>query len=205
MAAEANRSPGPVTGEFVRTATATDLAGNSTRVSVTFTIFPTSSRVAGLLESMIGPQQPGNGNGLYQNTANGLYQDLMAIAKLIARGGHCDVEESKASFRRHDENYGTASDLKAWCEDGVQLADVLAANAPNDSDALHREAMHYLCRTVYGYARRFLPSRHERMKAYRMIDGEFGHCYPYMRYLYDESVLRRYRKVRNSARRLVTA
>ncbi len=136
---------------------------------------------------------------------NGLYQDLMALAKLIARGGHCDVEPSKASFRRHDENYGSASDLKAWCEDGVQLAGVLAEEAPNDADELHREAMVYLCRTVYGYAQRFLPSRLERLRAYRMIDNEFRHCYPYLRYLYDQSVRRKYRRMKSAARKVVRA
>ncbi len=136
---------------------------------------------------------------------HGLYQDLMAIAKLIARGGHCDVEACKASFRRHDENYGNASDLRAWCEDGVQLANVLAQEAPNDGDVLRSEAMRYLCRTVYGYARRFLSSRTERLRAYRMIDREFEHCYPYVQYLYDETVVRRYRRVRQAARKVVTA
>jgi glycosyltransferase involved in cell wall biosynthesis len=135
---------------------------------------------------------------------NGLYQDLMAIAKLIARGGHCDVEPCKASFRRHDENYGNASDLRAWCEDGVQLADVIAAEAPDDAEALRAEAMHYLCRTVYGYAQRFLSSPIERFRAYRMIDQAFGRCYPYSRYLYDQSVLRRYRKVKRVVRKAAT-
>lgn len=136
---------------------------------------------------------------------HGLYQDLMAVAKLIARGGHCDVEACKASFRRHDENYGNASDLRAWCEDGVQLANVLAQEAPNDGDVLRFEAMRYLCRTVYGYARRFLSSRTERLRAYRMIDREFERCYPYGQYLYDETVMRRYRRVRQAARKVVTA
>jgi glycosyltransferase involved in cell wall biosynthesis len=134
---------------------------------------------------------------------NGLFQDLMALAKLIARGGHCDVEPSKAAFRRHDENYGSASDLRAWCEDGVQLADVLATEAPNDADALRREVMHYLCRTVYGYARQFLGSRVERLKAYRMIDAEFEHCYPQMRYLYDQTVRRRYLAGKRAVRRIL--
>ena len=135
---------------------------------------------------------------------NGLYQDLMAIAKLIARGGHCDVEACKASFRRHDENYGNASDLRAWCEDGVQLADVIAAEAPDEGEALRAEAMHYLCRTVYGYAQRFLSSPIERIRAYRMIDSEFGHSYPYLRYLYDRSVVRRFLKVKRVVRKAAT-
>jgi len=131
---------------------------------------------------------------------HGLFQDLMALARLIGRGGHCNVVESKASFRRHDENYGNAEDLRAWCEDGVQLADVLASEAPNDGDKLRREAMRYLCRTVYGYAERFLPSRMERFRAYRMIDAEFDHIYPVSRYVYDKSIRARYRSTRNSVR-----
>jgi glycosyltransferase involved in cell wall biosynthesis len=134
---------------------------------------------------------------------HGLFQDLMALAKLIARGGHCDIEASKAAFRRHEENYGNASALKAWCEDGVQLAQVLAAEAPHDGDAMYREAMRYLCRTVYGYAYRFLPSRLERLKAYRMIGAEFQNYYPAGRYLYDQSFARRYRAVKTAVRNVV--
>jgi glycosyltransferase involved in cell wall biosynthesis len=134
---------------------------------------------------------------------HGLYQDLIALAKLVARGGHCDIEDCKAAFRRHDENYGNASALKAWCEDGVQLAETLAAEAPYDGDQLYREAMRYLCWTVYGYAHRFLPSRLERLKAYRMIDAEFHNHYPAGRYLYDKIVKRRYRSLKKVVRKLV--
>lgn len=131
---------------------------------------------------------------------HGLYQDLMALARLIARGGHCNVLESKASFRRHDENYGNAEGLRAWCEDGVQLAEVIAAEAPVGGEALYHECMKYLCRTVYGYADRFLPSRRERLKAYRMIDAKFDHVYPVSRYVYETSIRARYRSTRNSVR-----
>jgi glycosyltransferase involved in cell wall biosynthesis len=131
---------------------------------------------------------------------HGLFQDLMALARLIARGGHCNVVESKASFRRHDENYGNAESLRAWCEDGVQLAQVIASEAPVDGEALYRESMKYLCWTVYGYAGRFLPSRIERLRAYRMIAAEFDHIYPVSRYVYDRSIGAHYRSTRNSLR-----
>jgi glycosyltransferase involved in cell wall biosynthesis len=134
---------------------------------------------------------------------HGLFQDLIVVAKLIASAGHCDVEEVKASFRRHDENYGNAADLRAWCEDGKQLAETIAREAPGDNDALYRESMNYLCRTVYGYAKRFLPSRLERARAYKMIDAEFGHCYPMREYLMYQIVTRRFRAVRSVVRRFV--
>jgi hypothetical protein len=64
--------------------------------------------------------------------------------------------------------------------------------------------MRYLCWTVYGYARRFLASRQERLRAYRMIDTEFQHCYPYTRYLYDRTVTRRYRAAKTAVRKVVS-
>lgn len=131
---------------------------------------------------------------------HGLYQDLIAIARLVARGGHRDVEAVKASFRRHDENFGSASALKAWCEDGRALAAAIRDNAPREADALYREAMHYLCFTVYRYAERFLESPVERLRAYRMIDAEFGHCYPAQKFVYDRVVKRRVRSVRGRLR-----
>jgi len=138
---------------------------------------------------------------------HGLFQDLMVVAKLVSRAGHCDVEAVKASFRRHDENYGNAADLRAWCEDGRELAATIAAEALEENEALYEESMRYLCKTVYRYADRFLPSRTERFRAYRMIDDEFGHRYPAYRYLYHK-LLRRpakrvRRSVRNVARRVV--
>jgi glycosyltransferase involved in cell wall biosynthesis len=127
---------------------------------------------------------------------HGLFQDMIAVAKLIARAGHCDVEEVKASFRRHEENYGNAADLKAWCEDGLQLAQVIASEAPDAQEELYQESIRYLCWTVYGYANRFLPSRIERIKAYRMIDNEFGRCYPFGNYVFDKTVKKKYRAAR---------
>jgi len=133
---------------------------------------------------------------------HGLYQDLIAVAKLIALAGHCDVEDVKASFRRHDENYGNAADLSAWCEDGRELAETIAAEARTESDALYQESMRYLCWTIYGYANRFLPSRLERIKAYRMIDIEFKKIYPARKYLLNRIVTRRLLTARQAARRM---
>ena len=134
---------------------------------------------------------------------HGLFQDLIVNARLIARAGHCDVEGVKASFRRHEENYGNAADLRAWCEDGRQLAETIAAEAKVDKEALYQESMRYLCRTVYGYAERFLGSPIERLRAYKMIDKEFGHCLRARDYLMNRILTRRVRTVRRTARGIV--
>ena len=136
---------------------------------------------------------------------HGLYQDLMALAKLLARGGHCNVEECKASFRRHEENYGNAESLSAWCEDGVQLAQVISSEATDEQDALYKESMRYLCKTVYGYARRFVSPGIERLRAYKLIDEKFEHCYPVRKYYFDRALMRHFRSSRNLMRDIVKA
>ena len=136
-------------------------------------------------------------------SSHGLFQDMMVVAKLIARAGHCDVEAVRASFRRHEENYGNAADLRAWCEDGKELAQTIADEAPADGQALYSESMRYLCGTVYGYARRFIASPVERVRAYRMIQAEFHDCYPVTRYIYNQDIRRRYRMIRGPVRRFV--
>jgi len=134
---------------------------------------------------------------------HGLFQDLMVVAKLISRAGHCDVYDVKASFRRHDENYGNAADLKAWCEDGRELAETIAAEACSEGNELYAESMRYLCHTVYGYAARFVPDWKERARAYRMIDEEFGHCYPVREYLVNRVIARPLKAVRRPTKRFV--
>lgn len=136
-------------------------------------------------------------------SSHGLFQDMIVVAKLIARAGHRDVEAVKASFRRHDENYGNAADLRAWCEDGRELAQAIAGEAPAGGEELYSDAMRYLCGTVYGYARRFISSPVERVRAYRMIQGEFDDCYPVTHYIYNQDIRRRYRTIRGPVRRFV--
>jgi glycosyltransferase involved in cell wall biosynthesis len=131
---------------------------------------------------------------------HGLFQDMIVVAKLIAMAGHCDVVEVKASFRRHDENYGNAANLRAWCEDGRELAEAIAAAAVTEKDALYQESMRYLCGTVYRYADRFLTSKIQRIRAYQMIDAEFGHCYPSRGRIFEELAGRRFRNLRKLLR-----
>ena len=129
----------------------------------------------------------------------------MAVAKMVARGGHCDVVEVKAGFCRHDANYGSAAEIRAWCEDGVQLAETIRDEAPADGEALYREAMRYLCRTVYGYATSFLGSPVERLRAYRLVDEMFGHCYPPWRFVADRYLLRHLRVAEDRMRSVARA
>ena len=136
-------------------------------------------------------------------SANGLYQDIIAAARLMARGGRADVEEVKASFRRHDDNYGNTASLSAWCEDASEAAQTIASEAKNDGEALHREALRYLSRLLYQKVGRIVPDRWDRLQAYRLISKELDGAYPWQEYLYQRTIGMRLRPVRRLARRWV--
>lgn len=131
---------------------------------------------------------------------NALYQDLIAIAKLVARAERCDVQGVKAGFRRHDANFGSGAAMRAWCEDGRQLAKTIAEQAPSEGAALYGESMRYLCRTIYGYARSTIKTPAARYKAYRMISAMFDNCYSPSEFFIERVVIRPYRILRNHAR-----
>ena len=134
---------------------------------------------------------------------NGLYQDLIAIAKLIAMGGHADVEAVKASFRRHLDNYGNSISLAAWCEDGRELVEAIASEAPEDGDNLREEAKRYLSKMLYRKADRVLPDRQERNKAYQLVQESFDDAFPASQYVYQKTWGARIRKVRRFIRHTI--
>jgi len=134
---------------------------------------------------------------------NALAQDLMAIAKLIARGGHCDVVEIMAGFRRHETNFGSGAEMQAWCEDWLQLAETLGAEAPENGQDLHRYAKLKLCKRMYEKTDAYVHSWPERVKAYRMINEAFDRCYSPWRYLVAHSLDRGYRAIRRKVRRSI--
>lgn len=136
-------------------------------------------------------------------SANGLYQDMIVVARLMARGGRADVEEVKASFRRHADNYGNTAGLAAWCEDAREAAQSIASEASSDREALHSEALRHLSKLLYKKADKLLPKRIDRFTAYRLISKELDGAYPWHEYLYQKTIGMRLRPVRRLARRLV--
>ena len=54
---------------------------------------------------------------------------------------------------------------------------------------------------ICGYARRFLPDRMERLKAYKMIERESDCCYSCKAYLFHRTITRRVQRARSGIRR----
>ena len=76
---------GPLTGSFTIDAAATDVAGNTATTQITITIEATQSGLQGVLTSLIGPQQPGNGNGLHSKLTHDPPQYEQFISQVNAK------------------------------------------------------------------------------------------------------------------------
>lgn len=122
-----------------------------------------------------------------------LFFDVAATLKL-SRAGRLDVGDVKASFRRHDANYGTAARIGAWADDSLFIIELMSELAPRHAAMIRREATLKLCRQNYIRAQR-VPGPVSRWRAYWTNYRKFQYRFSPFSY-----VLRRER--RRAARRL---
>jgi hypothetical protein len=122
----------------------------------------------------------------------------MAEVKLAARYGRIDIYEAKAGFCVHEENMGASAKVLGWCEDSLDLLDIICSLAPaEDKDLLRQEGKKFLCKMNYLYARR-LSSLHERLKTYMMVSRMFDHvCSPF-NFVYQNEIIPTLRKLKHS-------
>ncbi len=128
-----------------------------------------------------------NTNGLREvgglRSKHNLFQDVGAELKVAARYGRADVEEIKASFRMHDANTGSAARIQAWCEDSLELLEILCELCPEGGERLREEGKRFFCRMNYGYVRA-IPSPIERLRSYLQVAKYFNSAEPLGGYLY---------------------
>ena len=112
-----------------------------------------------------------------------LFQDVLAEIQLAANFGRIDVQDVKASFRRHNDNNGSKARVNDWCEDSLFLLDTICDLAPELEYTLRQQGIGYFCRKNYGIASR-IKSPIERVSAYMMIFRRFGYRYSPIHYMY---------------------
>ncbi len=125
-----------------------------------------------------------------------LFQDVGAELKVAARLGRVDVEEVKAGFRIHDGNMGSAARIQAWCEDSLELLDILCELCPEGGEELRKEGKRFFCRMNYGYARA-IPSPLERLRSYLQVARYFDSAEPLGGYLYRKELRPFLRSLKN--------
>ena len=76
-----------------------------------------------------------------------LFNDVKAEAELAAKYLRLDVPDIKASFRHHPVRHTTAASIGAWCDDSMELLDVMSdLVSANERDAIRKEGARSLVR-----------------------------------------------------------
>jgi glycosyltransferase involved in cell wall biosynthesis len=135
------------------------------------------------------------------HSKHNLFQDVAATARLAVAMGRVDIEEPKASARQHGGKWTHVARVREWCEDSLELLDLLCELAPERRDAIRREGMQFFANVNYGRASDVRAAR-ERLKAYRIVNRIFGGQYlPPLKMVFQSTAL--YRKLRQVKRRML--
>lgn len=141
--------------------------------------------------------------GGFQSKKN-LFQDVIVEAKLAAKYGRWDIQEVKASARKHASEFTFAVKVIDWCEDSLDLLDLMCALVPKESKTLIRnEGMLFFSKINYNRARA-VKSPFKRFIAYVTVFKKFNykylpprHHYPFYRLLSRIPLFHGMRLIRN--------
>ncbi len=107
---------------------------------------------------------------------NNLFHDVIAEFQLAARFDRIDVQDVKASFRKHSGEMSFGVKVKDWCNASIFLLDIMCSLVPNDKDLMVKTGMPYFARLCYDLASR-TRSPLKRSIAYLIIFKKFEFLY----------------------------
>jgi glycosyltransferase involved in cell wall biosynthesis len=93
------------------------------------------------------------------------YDDSMAVVLLAAKYGRVDICEVKASFRMHGDQKGVATNITEWCEDSLDLLNLMRELSPANKNEVFREGLRFFSRANYRRVRRSSNSPFQRFIA----------------------------------------
>lgn len=127
--------------------------------------------------------------GLHSN--HELLQDGMAITQLAAKYGRADVPEIKASFRKHAGELTFAAKVGHWCEDFLDLLNLMCSLAPESEAVLRAEGSRFFAKLGYNHAKA-VKSPLKRLKTYFIVFKKFDykHLPPPIEYFIQRNRLR---------------
>jgi glycosyltransferase involved in cell wall biosynthesis len=100
------------------------------------------------------------------------YDDTMAIMQLAAKYGRVDVQAVKASARIHERELGFQSPIDDWCEDSLELLDLMCQLAPANQGRIRQAGLSFFSRANFSRASA-KRSRFERLAAYATVVRHF--------------------------------
>ena len=105
-----------------------------------------------------------------------LFQDVVAEVQLAARFGRVDIRDVKASFRKHGIEMTFSVKVSMWCEDSLELLELMCDLVSDRQDIIRDEGFHFFARLNYRRARAVRPTV-QRMIAYLIVFRMFKYKY----------------------------
>lgn len=102
-----------------------------------------------------------------------LVEDGVAVFQLAARFGRIDVQEVKASFRKHPTKMGLSTRVGDWCEDYLALLNMMCDLVSENRELVRIEGMQVLASSNYTRAME-AGSPLERLAAYFTVFRKFN-------------------------------
>ena len=82
-----------------------------------------------------------------------LFQDVIAEVRLAAIFGRADIQDVKASFRKHGSEGTFSAKTRNWCEDSLLLLNLICSLVPeNNRETVRSEGMQFLSQMNYHFA-----------------------------------------------------
>jgi glycosyltransferase involved in cell wall biosynthesis len=72
-----------------------------------------------------------------------LFQDVVAEVRLAAIHGRLDIKDIKASFRKHEGEMTVAVKVKHWCEDSLDLLDLMCDLAKERKTLIRKKGLEF--------------------------------------------------------------
>lgn len=130
-----------------------------------------------------------------------LFQDVIAQVKVAARMPRVDVAQVKATTRLHTGQYTHSAKVTAWCEDSLDLLDLMCEAVASRAEEVRRSGMRFFA--TIGYSRaNAIRAAGARLRAYATVYRLFGYRHvPPVRLALESTAL--YRSLRRIKRRVL--
>lgn len=106
-----------------------------------------------------------------------LFQDVVAEVQLAARFGRVDVENVKASFRKHANEITYSTKIHLWCEDSLELLALMSDLVSENRLLIRSEGMRFLSAINYNFASK-VESPLKRFISYMIVFKNYNYRYP---------------------------
>lgn len=104
-----------------------------------------------------------------------LFQDVAAQVRIAGHMSRVDISDVKATTRRHGQQLTYRARVKEWCEDSLELLDLIISEVTENQDLIRSIGRRFFANICYGRGNA-IRSPIGRVQAYWTVYSAFEHC-----------------------------